>query len=52
MIHVRNDEEIELIRRSALLVSRTLGEISKVIKPGVTSLQLDKLAEEHVRDFV
>ena len=42
-------EEIELIRESALLVSKTLGVISKEIKEGVTTLFLDKIAEEYIR---
>lgn len=42
-------EEIELIRESALLVSKTLGLIAKEIKEGVTTLHLDKLAEEFIR---
>ena len=42
-------EEIELIRESALLVSKTLGLIAKEIKEGVTTLYLDKLAEEFIR---
>ncbi|MGV3460020.1 MAG: type I methionyl aminopeptidase [Flavobacterium sp.] len=43
-------EEIELMRESALLVSKTLGMIAAEIKPGVTTLQLDKMAEEFIRD--
>jgi len=43
-------EEIELIRESALLVSKTLGMLTPHIKPGVTTLELDKLAEEFIRD--
>ena len=50
MIIPKTAEEIELMRESALLVSKTLGEVAKVIKPGVTTLQLDKLAEEFIRD--
>ncbi|MEO9531562.1 MAG: type I methionyl aminopeptidase [Crocinitomicaceae bacterium] len=50
MIKYKTEEEIELMRQAALVVSRTLGEIAKVIKPGVTGLQLDKLAEEYIRD--
>jgi len=38
------------MRESALIVSKTLGEIAKVIKPGITTLFLDKLAEECIRD--
>jgi methionyl aminopeptidase len=50
MIYLKNREEIELMRESALMVSRTLGIIAKEIKPGVTPLFLDKLAEEYIRD--
>ena len=39
------------MRQAALVVSKTLGEIAKILKPGVTGLQLDKLAEEHIRDM-
>lgn len=50
MIQLKTREEIELIRESALLVSKTLGVLAKEIKPGVTTLQLDTLAEEFIRD--
>lgn len=50
MIIVKTREEIELMRESALIVSKTLGEIAKAVKPGVTSLQLDAIAEECIRD--
>ena len=38
------------MRESALIVSKTLGEIAKVIKPGISTLELDKIAEECIRD--
>ena len=50
MIVAKTKEEIELMRESALIVSKTLGIIAKEVKPGVTSLQLDKIAEEFIRD--
>ena len=50
MIILKTREEVELMRESALSVSRTLGMLAKEIKPGVTSLYLDKLAEEFIRD--
>ncbi len=50
MIVVKTREEIELMRESALIVSKTLGVLAKEIKPGITTLQLDKIAEEHIRD--
>jgi methionyl aminopeptidase len=46
----KTNEEIELLRLSSLLVGKTLAEVAKLIKPGVTSLQLDKVAEEFIRD--
>ncbi|MFN4763925.1 type I methionyl aminopeptidase [Gillisia sp. Q332] len=50
MIITKTREEIELMRESALVVSRTLGMIASEIKPGVTTLQLDKMAEEFIRE--
>ncbi len=50
MIYLKTDEEIELLRASNMLVGKTLGEVAKAIKPGVTTLQLDKIAEEFIRD--
>lgn len=50
MVILKTREEIELMRESALSVSKTLGMLAKEIKPGVTSLYLDKLAEEFIRD--
>jgi methionyl aminopeptidase len=49
-IHYKSAEEIELIRHSAQLVAKTLGEIAKVIGPGVTTLKLNELAETYIRD--
>ncbi len=50
MIISKTREEIELMRESALVVSRTLGMLASEIKPGITSLKLDKLAEEYIRE--
>ncbi len=50
MIIPKSREEIELMRESALIVSKTLGMLAPEIKPGVTTLQLDKMAEEFIRD--
>jgi methionyl aminopeptidase len=46
----KNEEEIDLIRESSLLVASTHAEIAGLIKPGVTSLALDKIAEEFIMD--
>lgn len=51
MIYYKTAEEIELMREAALVVSRTLGVIAEAIQPGVTPLQLDKLAETVIRDL-
>ncbi|WP_111308593.1 type I methionyl aminopeptidase [Confluentibacter sediminis] len=49
MIVVKTREEIELMRESALIVSKTLGMLAKEVKPGVTTKQLDTLAEDFIR---
>lgn len=49
MIEVKTREEIELMRQSALIVSKTLGMLAKELKPGVTTKELDKLAEDYIR---
>ncbi len=49
-IIVRTTEEIELIRKSCILLSRTMGEIARAIKAGGNGLELDKLAETYIRD--
>lgn len=46
----KTDDEIELIRQSSLLVGKTLAELAKLIKPGVTTLELDKVAYEFIHD--
>lgn len=50
MIYLKTEEEIELIRESSLLVGKTLAELAKIIKPGVTPLQLDEVAESFIKD--
>ena len=50
MIKIKTEAEIELMRESALIVSKALGLIAKEVKPGVSTLYLDKLAEEFIRD--
>jgi methionyl aminopeptidase len=48
-IVLKTREEIELMRESAQIVSRTLGIVAEAIEPGVTPLELDKLAEDYIR---
>ena len=50
MIHLKNQQEVELMRGSALLVSKTLAEVAKILKPGITTLSIDKLIGEFIKD--
>lgn len=50
MLHLKTGEQVELLRASNQLVSRTLAELAKIIRPGVTTLRLDQVAEEFIRD--
>ena len=47
---LKTDDEVELIRQSSLLVGKTLAELATRIRPGVTTLELDRVAEEFIRD--
>ncbi|ALL08189.1 methionine aminopeptidase [Pedobacter sp. PACM 27299] len=49
-IYYKSPEEIELIRESSLLVSKTLAEVAKVIGPGITTKKLNDLAETFIKD--
>ena len=51
MIVLKNAEEIERVRVSAQMVSKTLGMLASEVKPGVTPLRLDQLAEAFIRDM-
>lgn len=50
MIITKTSEEIEIMRESAQIVSKTLGMLAPHIKPGISTLELDKMAEEFIRD--
>lgn len=50
MIAYKTPEEIELMRQSCLLVGDTIAEIARMIKPGVTTLELDTAAEQFIKD--
>ncbi|MGB8491340.1 MAG: type I methionyl aminopeptidase [Bacteroidales bacterium] len=50
MLYLKTDEEIGLLRESNLLVSRTLAEIAALIRPGISTLYLDGVAETYIRD--
>ena len=51
MIYLKTEDEIELLRQANLLVGNTLGEIARMIKPGITTLQIDQLADTYIRDY-
>ncbi len=50
MIHLKSLDELRIMRESAQLVSKTLGMLAKEIQPGVTTLHLDKLAYDFIKD--
>lgn len=50
MIRVKSEEEIELLRENAIMVSKTLAEVGKAIAPGVTTMELNKVADTYIRD--
>ena len=50
MLNLKSAEEIECIRESALIVSKTLGMLAAEVKPGISTLKLDQLAESFIRD--
>lgn len=50
MIHFKTTEEIELLRISNSLVSKALAEVARIIAPGISTLALDAVAEEYIRD--
>jgi len=50
MLYYKTQEEVELIRESSLLVAKTLAEVARIIRPGITTLELDRVAETFIRD--
>jgi len=48
-MEIKTSEEIELLRKNALVVSRTLAEVAKNIEPGISTKRLDEIAEEYLR---
>jgi len=51
MINYKNSQEIELMRESALLVSKTLSGVAEILKPGITTISIDNFIAEYVRDY-
>lgn len=50
MIKIKTGEEIAILRENAILVSKTLAEVGKIIAPGVTTMELNNLAETYILD--
>jgi methionyl aminopeptidase len=50
MMKLKNNDEVELMRHSALLVSQTLTEVAKILKPGITTLSIDQLIAQIIKD--
>ena len=50
MVHYKTEEEIDLIRESGVILGKTHGEVAKWIKPGTKTRELDRIAEEYIRD--
>ncbi len=50
MVLTKTEEEIQIIKESSLLVGKTLAEVAKIIASGVQTIQLDRIAEEFIRD--
>ncbi|MBL3656803.1 type I methionyl aminopeptidase [Fulvivirga sediminis] len=50
MVYYKSREEVELIKESALILGKAHGEVAKAIKPGVKTIELDRIAEEYIRD--
>ena len=50
MVHLKTEEEIQIIKEGAQILGKAHGEIARLVKPGVKTKDLDKLAEEYIRD--
>ncbi|MAZ94319.1 MAG: type I methionyl aminopeptidase [Bacteroidales bacterium] len=50
MIYIKTEEEVEIQRKSSLLVGKTLAEVAKIIRPGIKTSELDKVAETYICD--
>ena len=50
MVHLKTDEELQIIRESARILGKAHGEVAKLVKPGVKTSELDRVAEEFIRD--
>lgn len=51
MVHLKSEQEVEKLRAAADLVGRTLAEVAKAVRPGVSTGQLDRLAEEYIEAY-
>ncbi|MCK6690752.1 MAG: hypothetical protein L6Q97_01480, partial [Thermoanaerobaculia bacterium] len=49
-VFYKTDEEIELMREANLVVSKTLAHVASILRPGISGLEIDSIAEEFIRD--
>jgi methionyl aminopeptidase len=50
MVHLKTDEDIQIIKESAQILGKAHGEVAKLVRPGVKTIELDRIAEEYIRD--
>jgi methionyl aminopeptidase len=50
MVHLKTEQEIQIIKEGALILGKAHGEIARLVKPGIKTKDLDKIAEEYIRD--
>ena len=50
MLRIKTQEEIEILRENAIIVSKTLAHVGKLIEPGIPTIELDKAAEKYIRE--
>ncbi|MBR6452620.1 MAG: type I methionyl aminopeptidase [Lachnospiraceae bacterium] len=51
MIKLRTQDDIALLRENALMVSKTLAEVGRHIAPGITTMELDRIADKYIRSL-
>lgn len=50
MVHLKTEEEVAIIRESAQILGKAHGEVAKRVKVGIKTIELDRIAEEYIRD--
>jgi methionyl aminopeptidase len=50
MVHLKNLDEIQVIKEGAQILAKAHGEVARIVKPGVKTIELDRVAEEFIHD--